>query len=243
MSKKNRIRIFVDEPLAENARVVCLDKMRHYLVNVMRQGEGDRIFVFNGRDGEFAAKIAAVSKKDCELKIESRFAVFSKSPDVWLLFAPLKKDNTDLVVTKSVELGVSKIIPIHTEWTVNAVNRPDRLHALAIEASEQSRRQDIPVIEPEKALETMLKNWPEDRKLIFLDESGASGSFAGQVLNCSAPAALLIGPEAGFSKKELEILRALPYAYGVSLGKRILRAETAALAALACWQAFCGDWK
>lgn len=243
LSKKNRIRLFIDTPLATGSKIVCPEGVRHYLLNVMRCGQGDTVYVFNGKDGEFAATIAATGKKECVLEVGALFQSFYKSPDVWVLFAPLKKDNTDLVITKSVELGVSEIMPVRTEYTSNGTPRADRMELLAREAAEQCRRQDIPVIRPETGLAELLENWPAERKLIYLDESGASQSAIDVLPDCAAPAAILVGPEGGFSKKELEILRGMPYTAGITLGRRILRAETAAIAALACWQAFCGDWK
>lgn len=243
MSKKNRIRLYVQSPLKEGENISCFDDTHHYLINVMRRRLGDEVYVFNGQDGEFCSTICAINKKDCVLKLGKQVHLFSAAPDVWLLFAPLKKDNTDFVVAKAVELGVSKIVPVMTEYTSSDKIRLERLEAQAIEAAEQSRRQDVPEVAPLVALNSLLAAWPADRKLIYLDETGF-GSTAAEVLpKCSAPAALLVGPEGGFSEKELEFLRNLEYTHGMSLGKRILRAETAAVAALACWQAFCGDWK
>lgn len=242
MSKKNRIRIFINTPLAPEYEVACTEEQRHYLINVMRQQSGDEIYVFNGYDGEFSAKILIADKKKCILKIGALFQPFAKAPDIWVLFSLLKKDNTDLLIGKCVELGAARIIPVLSAYTSNNNVRLQRLKTIAIEAAEQSRRQDVPVIDEETELMQLLQNWPTERKLIFLDESGQGKEISQVMPECTAPAALLIGPEGGFSQKELEFLRNLPYTCGISLGKRILRAETAAIAALACWQAFCGDW-
>jgi 16S rRNA (uracil1498-N3)-methyltransferase len=242
VSRKNRIRIFVDVPLKTGLDTVCSDAVRHYLIDVMRQNSGDTVYVFNGRDGEFAAVVQNRGKKECVLQTGEMFCPYKAAPDVWLLFAPLKKDRTELVIEKAVELGASRLIPVRTAWTGEMRVRADRMQSRVIEAAEQSRRQDLPAIDEQTDLETLLKNWPKERKLIFMDESGQSKSAAAVMPLCQAPAAVLVGPEGGFTQKELEILRNLPYTYGVSLGTRILRAETAAAAALACWQAFCGDW-
>lgn len=243
MSKKNRIRLFTDIPLQTGGKIVCPERSRHYLLNVMRCVPGDDVYVFNGQDGEYAATIETAGKKECVLRVGELFCPFRKGPDIWVLFAPLKKDNTDLVITKCVELGASELMPVRTELTSNQTPRADRLALLACEAAEQCRRQDVPVIRNEISLKKLLESWPEGRRLLYLDESGDSKTAAEVMSRCVEPAALLIGPEGGFSKKELEILRDLPYTAGITLGSRILRAETAAIAALACWQAFCGDWK
>ena len=243
MSKKNRIRIYVDADLYTGGIVVCSEAQAHYLLNVMRLQTGNDVYVFNGRDGEFKSVIAQCGKKQCVLRVETLFKTFENSPDVWLLFAPLKKDQTDFVIAKAVELGVSEIIPVITEYTSTTKMRTDRLHTLAIEAAEQSRRQDVPLLREAAELNKILNDWPAKRTLFYLDESGNSGSAAEIMPQFSAPAALLVGPEGGFSEKELEFLKNLPYTYGISLGKRILRAETAVVAGLSCWQALCGDWR
>ena len=243
MSKKNRIRIYVDADLYTGGIVVCSEAQAHYLLNVMRLQTGNDVYVFNGRDGEFKSVIAQCGKKQCVLRVETLFKTFENSPDVWLLFAPLKKDQTDFVIAKAVELGVSEIIPVITEYTSTTKMRTDRLHTLAIEAAEQSRRQDVPLLREAAELNKILNDWPAERTLFYLDESGNSGSAAEIMPQFSAPAALLVGPEGGFSEKELEFLKNLPYTYGISLGKRILRAETAVVAGLSCWQALCGDWR
>ena len=243
MSKKNRIRIYVNASLCLDENIICDEKQSHYLLNVMRLSEGDDVFVFNGKDGEFCCKVESVQKKKCVLKVSSKFCDFVQSADVWLLFAPLKKDNTDFVIEKATELGVRKIVPVISDYTSNMKVRIDRFIMQSIEASEQCRRQDIPQVEQPIELKKLLANWDENRKLIYLDESLKSQSAIKQMPVCKEPVAILVGPEGGFSEKELEILRKKDYAYGVSLGKRILRAETAAIASLACWQALCGDWQ
>lgn len=243
LSKKNRVRIYVDTSLQIDGNITCDEKQSHYLLNVMRLSEGDEVFVFNGKDGEFCCKVESAQKKKCVLRVSSKFCDFVQQADFWLLFAPLKKDNTDFVVEKATELGVRKIVPIISEYTSNTKVRIDRLKMQVIEAAEQSRRQDIPEINQVTELKKLLANWDEKRKLIYLDESLKSQTAIEQIPKCHAPVAILVGPEGGFSEKELEILRKKEYAYGVSLGKTILRAETAAIAALACWQAISGDWQ
>lgn len=243
MSKKNRIRVYVDVPLAVGTEVVLDSEQAHYLVNVLRLQPMDTVYLFNGKEGEFSAHITDVAKKYARLLIDELFLPFEKSPDIWLMFAPLKKDNTDLVVVKATELGVSKICPVVTEFTNASVVRNQRLQMLAVEASEQCRRQDIPQIEQPIKLQNLLADWDEHRILFYLDETGGGTSIMTSLQNTTNSAAFLVGPEGGFSQKELEILRNCHYTCPITLGKRILRAETAALAALSCWQACCGDWR
>lgn len=243
MSKKNRIRLFTEEKLITGTKIACTVNQAHYLQNVMRVKLNDEVYIFNGKDGEFCAKLIETGKKSCVLLVTEKFKNFEPCPDIWLLFAPLKKENNDFTIQKAVELGVTKIIPVITEYTSNSKIRTERLNLQMIEAAEQCRRVDLPQAEEPIKLSDLLNNWDKGRKLLYMDETGA-GNTAGELLpQCSAPAAILIGPEGGFSEKELETLRKLPYTYGISLGKRILRAETAAISALALWQTFCGDWQ
>ena len=243
MSKKNRIRIYINCSLNVGEQIVCDEKQSHYLLNVMRLSVDDEVFVFNGKEGEFCCKVKECGKKKCVLESVSKLHDFEQSPDVWLLFAVLKKDNTDLVVEKATELGVRKIIPVISEYTSNSKTRTDRLQAIAIEAAEQCRRQDVAEVLPDIELKKLLKDWDKNRKLIYLDESLNSLPCKIQMPKCSEPVAILTGPEGGFSEKELEYLRNLDYTFGITLGKRILRAETASISALSCWQAFSGDWQ
>ncbi len=243
MSKKNRIRIYISTQLEVGGVIACLPEQAHYLVNVLRVKAGDEVYVFNGRDGEFGTIVTALGKKECRLEVKSKYQEFAQSPDVWILFAPLKKDNTDWVIEKATELGVSKICPVITEYTNAAKVRPERLRAQIIEAAEQSRRQDIPELKETESLQHVLQNWQSGRKLFYLDETGGGAGIAGVLKNNAGPAAFLVGPEGGFSEKELEILQESKYTCAITLGKRILRAETAVVSALSCWQAVCGDWK
>lgn len=243
MSQKNRIRLYITDELKTNKMYDCSAEQTHYLINVMRQGIGGKIYVFNGKDGEFEAFISAVSKKSCTLTLGKKYALFEKSPDIMLMFTPLKKDNLDFVVQKAVELGARYLQPIITEYTNAPKLKSERLKAQIIEAAEQSRRLDLPELLPIQNLSKILQDWDKSRNLLYFDETGKGLTFAQASKNMSSKAALLIGPEGGFSEKEFEILRKLSYTQAISLGKRILRAETAAIAALSCWQAFCGDWR
>lgn len=243
MSKKNKIRLFAFQELETGQTYIPNEPQSHYLKNVMRLKPGDDVFLFDGISGEYKSTVCSLGKKESALNIEEKILNFEKSPDIWLLFALLKKENTDIVLQKAVELGASKIIPVQTEYTQKQAFKPERARLQIIEAAEQSRRLDLPILENLTPLADLLQNWPSSRKLIYLNETGEGNSFFAARQSLKAPAALLIGPEGGFSKKELEILKNMAYTQSVTMGKRILRAETACIAALACWQAFCGDWR
>lgn len=243
MSQKNRIRLMIPFML-ETGKTYSADvSQTHYLINVMRLKKGDLFFAFDGQNGEFSCTIDEVQKKQLSFKVGNKAFEFEKSPDIWLLFAPLKKENTDTVIQKAVELGASKIIPVKTEYTQHVCIKKERCLAQITEAAEQSRRQDIPLLDDLTTFDDLINHWNPQRRLIYLNESGDGQTFAQLVNRLSAPAAVFIGPEGGFSQKELEILQKLSYSINVSLPKRILRAETAAISALSCWQAFVGDWK
>lgn len=243
MSKKNRIRLFAFQELETGLTYTPSEAQNHYLKNVMRLKSGDEVFLFDGLHGEFKSIVYETGKKSLSLKIQEKILNFEKSPNLWLVFALLKKENTDIVLQKAVELGVSKIIPVQTEYTVKQAFKADRAQTQVIEAAEQSRRLDVPKLENLTNFSDLLDNWPADRKLIYLNETGQGSYFFDIQKSLKEPVALFVGPEGGFSKKELEILKKLPYTHSVTLGKRILRAETACISALACWQAFCGDWR
>ena len=246
MKKKSLIRLFVDFPLEVGKVLPLSDAQSHYLIHVMKLGLHDNVLVFDGQNGEFLALVTQISKKEVILSVLEKTRAFCSCPDIWLLFAPLKKDQTDFVVQKATELGVVRIMPVITQFSITEKAKTERFKAQAIEACEQCRRLDVPTIcEPIQLLK-LLDNWDKGRTLFFLDETRQAQSVS-QVFSWAKEqnihhAALLVGPEGGFSAEELDMLRALKFAKGVALGPRILRAETAAAAALACWQAMCGDW-
>lgn len=212
----------------------------------MKAKIGDPILLFNAENGEFLAKVTEINKKNVRLSLLQQTRVPTCVPDVWLLFAPLKKDQTDYVIQKATELGCAKIIPVITQFCITDKTKTDRFRAQAIEAAEQSRRIDVPLIDEAVPLMKILSSWDKNRPLFFMDETGKGLPVRDAFLKAKekrfSSAALLVGPEGGFSLEELSFLRSLPFAYSVSLGPRILRAETAAVAALACWQALLGDW-
>ncbi|HSR55718.1 MAG TPA: 16S rRNA (uracil(1498)-N(3))-methyltransferase [Alphaproteobacteria bacterium] len=241
-----RARLYVADGLAEGLSVGLKATQAHYLRHVLRLKAGDAIALFNGRDGEWTGTIAGFGKGWASVDIGSRRRPQVPEPDLWLLFAPIKHARIDYLAQKATELGVARLQPVMTERTnVSRVNT-ERLAANAVEAAQQTGRLTVPEVAGPERLENILADWPEQRRLMFCDESG-TGPPVAEALAKAAPAAhqpwsVLIGPEGGFSAGELDALAKLPFVMPVSLGPRLLRADTAAVAALACWQAALGDW-
>tara|TARA_R110002049_G_scaffold10819_6_gene52499 strand:- start:898 stop:1662 length:765 start_codon:yes stop_codon:yes gene_type:complete len=248
-------RLFLDSPFAAATRLALSREDTHYILNVMRRGEGDRVRLFNGRDGEWTARIADAHRKGAVLELVARTRAQTSVPDLWLLFAPVKRQKTDLIVEKATELGVREIHPVTTRRTQADRSKPERFHIIAKEAAEQTERLDLPEIAPIERLERVLDGWDPARRLYYCDEAGdddgapwgGDAGRAGPMLDVlkaepAGPAALLVGPEGGFAPEERTRLRQLDFVRAVSLGPRILRAETAVIAALALWQAARGDW-
>jgi 16S rRNA (uracil1498-N3)-methyltransferase len=237
-----KLRLYVEAPLGAGASVVPDDGQTHYLLHVMRAKAGDRVSLFNGRDGEWLARIAAISKRSCTLECERVLAPQTEVPDLWLCFAPIKKTPADYVVQKATELGVRVLQPVFTRRTIVTRVNLERMQANAVEAAEQSERLSVPEVREPLAFDKFLAAWPTERRLIFCDEGGAPSIATALRDFGPGPIALFTGPEGGFDTAEREALRARPFVTPVSLGPRILRADTAALAALAVWQALAGDW-
>ena len=237
-----KIRLFVDHSLGE-AQLVPLDRdQANYLFAVMRLSIGDAILVFNGKDGEWQAHISEGNKKSATLKCTLKTQSLQHPPDVWLLFAPIKKARTDFIVEKATELGAAEILPISTDFTNSERIRQDRLQAHAVEATEQCGGTYVPNVHDLQKLDNVLDAWPGDRHLLYCDEGlvGAASTFN------SLPTgkwAILIGPEGGFSQRERSKITMMQQSHPVSLGPRILRADTAAVAALSLWQEHLGDWR
>jgi 16S rRNA (uracil1498-N3)-methyltransferase len=230
------IRLFVEQTLAAGATVEATDGQAHYLGGVMRRTVGDIIHLFNGQDGEWAARIATLSRGKAAFTVEQRTRAQEPDFDLWLAFAVLKRDATDLVVQKATELGVAALQPVLTERTNAARVNLDRLRAIAIEAAEQSERLTVPEIRPAAPLEDVLATWPAERPLFAAVERASAPLLAAAI---SQPAGLLIGPEGGFGPRDLLLLDRSRSIRPVSLGPRILRAETAAIAGLALLRAPC----
>lgn len=236
-----KVRLHVDHPVGEGQTVPVDRDQAHYLFGVMRMGVGDRLFVFNQTSGEWLAEVAEAGKRGGALRCLERTRERREPADVWLLFAPIKKERTDFIVEKATELGAAAIQPVRTEFTQSERVRLDRLRAHAVEATEQCGGTVVPEVRDMVPLDRVLADWPEERRLMFCDE-GLAGARAGLAAAERGPWAILIGPEGGFSEAERARLSALPFATPVSLGPRILRADTAAVAALTLWQAALGDW-
>lgn len=228
-----QIRLFIDQPLIVGATVSLPENQVHYLRNVLRAAVGTELFVFNGKNGEFAAVLSALNKKDAQIQICRQLRPQPEKQDVRLYFAPLKRDCTEWVVEKATELGVTQIVPVITQYTSMKRVNLDRLKAVAIEACEQCRRLDVPEILPAVELPELLNGQDENQPLlVHLDETG-QGKRAAEIFTGLTSVAFLTGPEGGFSETERALIAKTPHTAGMDLGERILRAETASVAALA----------
>ncbi len=234
-------RLFVDQPLA--AGPLRLEgPAAHYLGTVMRAKPGDPVKLFDDRTGEWLATVAATGKRDVMLDIGDLLRPREPVPDLWLCAAPLKKGRVDWLAEKACELGVARLVPVVTRRTVVDKPNPDRLRAHLVEAAEQCDRTALTELADPVKLPALLRDWPAERALFFADETGGAPAFAAMAAH-PGPAAILIGPEGGFDDDERASIRALPQATGITLGPRILRAETAAAAAVSVWMAAAGDWR
>ncbi|MCP4394045.1 MAG: 16S rRNA (uracil(1498)-N(3))-methyltransferase [Alphaproteobacteria bacterium] len=253
--KKPRFRIYITSDLKLNSPVILPDEnvhynQVHYLKNVMRANEGEILRLFNGKDGEWLGEIKNLTKKACIIELLEQSKPQENEPDLWLLFAPIKKTKIDMIAEKATELGVSCLQPVITQNTSHNKVKMDKFIAHTIEASEQCERLSVPIVHPPETLKDVVESWDNNRTLYFMDESG-EGNSAIDVFSkdktknetTSPKAAILTGPEGGFSIEEFDFLKSLPFAKAVGLGPRILKAETAVCAALSCWQACCGDWQ
>ncbi len=244
MSGPIRARLYVAADLEADASIGLESGQAHYLKHVLRLRAGAGVALFNGRDGEWRGEIDALGKGWGSVALTERTRAQILAPDPWLLFAPIKRARLDFLIQKAVELGVAALWPVITEHTdVTRVN-VDRHRANAIEAAEQCERLTVPEIAPPRRLPAALEAFPRNRRLFVCAERGPAIPImtALQGTTDDQPWAVLIGPEGGFAKSELDALAKHPNVTAVSLGPRILRAETAAIAALSCWQAVLGDW-
>ncbi|PRY93596.1 16S rRNA (uracil1498-N3)-methyltransferase [Hasllibacter halocynthiae] len=239
-----QLRLFLDRTLAEGEAVALEPPQAHWLFNVMRAGEGAPVEVFDGRTGVYDASVAKAGRKGA-LLVGARTGPVVVPPDLWLMFAPVKKARTDFIAEKATELGARRILPVRTDHTNSERVRADRLRGLAVEAAEQCGGSFVPEVAELAPLAKLLEAWPTGRALVFCDETAAG--FGGRTEPPGwdrvppGPAAVLIGPEGGFSPPERDRLRRI--AHPVGLGPRVLRADTAAVAALTLWQARHGDWQ
>lgn len=237
-------RLFVAPDLAAGGQLTLDKEQSLYLAAVLRKAVGDEVVLFNGRDGAWLCRLASDAKKSVRLDVVEQIAAQTPQSTLWYGFAPLKTERLDYVVQKAVEMGAGTIQPVLTRFTQVSRLKHDRLVANAIEAAEQCEVLSVPKVEPEVTLERLIDAWPTERALIFADEGEASSSPVEALGRLRGrPVGLLVGPEGGFSDEERAKLRALPYVVPISLGPRILRSDTAAVAALAVIQAIIGDWR
>jgi 16S rRNA (uracil1498-N3)-methyltransferase len=242
---KAKVRLFVEGRLGGGAAVTLNDRQAHYVTTVMRLGRGACLRLFNATDGEWLGRIEDAGRGHCVLMIEAQCRRARAEPGPTLVFAPVKKDAIDFIVTKATELGAAALLPVWTRFTAVQRLNLDRLRANAIEAAEQCGRLSVPTIAEPAPLAAVIAGWGTEQTLFVFDRDRGSPMRA--VIPTAAggafpPSGLLTGPEGGLAPEELDALAALPFVTTVAMGPRTLRADTAALAALACWQAFAGDW-
>ncbi|HTJ64420.1 MAG TPA: 16S rRNA (uracil(1498)-N(3))-methyltransferase [Alphaproteobacteria bacterium] len=235
-------RLYVTESLGAGGRVALGGDRTHYIKNVMRRAVGDEVGLFNGRDGEWLGHIGGYGKNSTDIVLDTERRPQAPGPDLWLVFAPIKRARIDFIAEKATELGVSVLWPVITRRSEPMRVNSERLTGIAIEAAEQTERLDIPEVREPVQLMKAMAAWPADRPLFACMEAGSAVPIAAAAAaRRGSPAGVLIGPEGGFAPEELDALRKLPFVVPVGLGPRLLRAETAAIAALACWQALAGD--
>lgn len=238
---KSAPRLFVDTTLGEGLRLPIAGNQAHYLAKVMRVGPGDAVIVCDNQTGEWLARVAEAGKREVVVEIERQLRAREDVPDFWLCPALLKKPNFDLVLEKATELGAAKVVPVVTRRCVADKLNPERALTIMTEAAEQCARTALPDLGETAKLDHLLRDWPEGRTLFFADENGGIPAAVAFSIN-NGPAALLIGPEGGFDDAERAAVRAHPAAVALSLGPRILRGETAAIAGTALWMGMQGDW-
>ncbi|MET4807076.1 16S rRNA (uracil(1498)-N(3))-methyltransferase [Limibacillus sp. MBR-115] len=245
-SEKIATRLYIEQDLRAGATIGLDHSQAHFLRSVLRLEAGVSLGVFNGRDGEWRAEIEAIGKGWVSLLVHEQRRPQERSQDLWLVFAPVKRARIDFIAEKATELGVSRLQPVLTRYTdVSRVNC-DRLAATTKEAAEQCERLDLPDVREPITLPRLLETWPSERRLLLCAEAGDATPITEalqKIAGVPGPLAAMTGPEGGFAPTELDALMQLPFVTPVSLGPRILRADTAALAALTCCQSMLGDWK
>ena len=238
--KKSKTRLFIEKQISQNLMIYVKEKQHHFLKNVLRVKLNDTIIVFDGFTGEWRSQVISISKDKTALKIEKKIKEFEKQPDIWLIFAPIKLFRLNIIIQKAVELGVSKFIPCKTEFSNFDKLNYKNLELNAIEAAQQSERLDVPKIEKIINLDMMIKEFPNDRALVFCDESDTNlPSIYDELrsnLNNYSKWSVIIGPEGGFSNEERELIKKQKNVLHVTLGSRILRSDTAAISSLFCIQ-------
>ncbi len=242
--RAGKIRLFVEADLGPEAVAPLGAEQAHYLFTVMRLGEGAEVAAFNGRDGEWIAEARPAGRRGGALVARRPGRAQRRPPDLWLCFAPIKKARTDFIVEKAAELGCARVQPVFTRRTNAERIRPERLRAHAVEAAEQCGETFVPEVAEAVRLEALLDGWEPGRRLMFCDEARDARPAAEALAGAGrGPWAILVGPEGGFAPEEASRLRAMPEVLPVTLGPRVLRADTAAVAAVTLWQAALGDWR
>jgi 16S rRNA (uracil1498-N3)-methyltransferase len=241
-------RLFVEADLLAGSEAPLAEAQVHYLRHVMRRADGAPLLLFNGRDGEWRATLEGRGRKAAVARLGERVREQTAEPDVWLCFAPVKRARIDFIAEKATELGAALLQPVLTQHTMVERVNLERLRANAIEAAEQTERLTVPEVRAPVELARLLGAWPAERRLLMCDETGGGPPIAEALAGLdlaarTAPWAIVVGPEGGFAEGELAAIRRIKDVMAVGLGPRILRADTAALAALACWQALVGDWQ
>ncbi|MCB5410997.1 16S rRNA (uracil(1498)-N(3))-methyltransferase [Pseudogemmobacter faecipullorum] len=237
-----KVRLYLEQPLGQGQVILVEEGAANYLFAVMRLGAGAVVHVFNGRDGEWLAEVGEANKRRGTLICREQSRAQDYPPDLWLLFTPIKKERTNFIVEKAVELGVARVLPVSTRRMNSERLRQDKQQAHAVEAAEQCGATSVPEVAALTPLAALLTDWPAERRIYWADEirAGEDQAWRGEA---GAPAAILIGPEGGFTPEERELLHSLPFVTPIALGPRILRAETAAMAAITLWQTRFGDWR
>ncbi len=238
---KSTSRLFVTGELMAGQSRVLDGNAAHYLHGVMRRGPGDPLILCDDISGAWLARIDNADRRRVSITVESQLQAREAVPDLWLCASPLKKPHFDMVLEKTTELGVARIVPVTMQRSVADKVNAERARTIVTEAAEQCGRTALPEIAPVLTLKALLAGWPSERKLYFADENGGEPGLS--AMTSAGPAALLIGPEGGFTEAERAAIRAVPQAVAISLGPRILRAETAAIAAVSLWMAAAGDWQ
>ncbi len=243
MTSSFETRLFVSADLKSESIISLGADKTHRLRNVLRLKSEAQVALFNGRDGEWLGELSTLTKKSATLKVLKRLRPLTMEADIWLIFAPIKRARIDFVAQKATELGASVLWPVFTQYTVMERVNIERMRANSIEAAEQSGRLTVPKILEPVHFSKLIEQWPAERRLFCCDETGKGIPLVKGFLEHNAgTAAILVGPEGGFTDEELDRISNLPNVCRVSLGGRILRSDTAAFAALACWQAISGDW-
>ncbi len=240
---KSTPRLFVDQPLSSATDIPLAREQAHYVLNVLRMNAGDALCVFNATDGEWLAYLTDVKKKDASFRCERRVSEAKPPPDIDYLFAPLKHARLDYMVQKATELGARRLRPVITARTIAERVNLDRMRANTIEAAEQCNLVFLPEVMEPVSLNATIRDWQPTRKLIYCDETAEQSDPLKSLSTINPPAAIIVGPEGGFTEEERAMLKALPYVCAISLGPRIMRADTVAIAAFALVQAAIGDWR